>query len=270
MILADLMHNENGTHTTTGHFWQSNGVNIEKWIGEAFGLNKIEISQVVIQLKVTIGKLWEPEKSIAQADLWQQINLFFQKDWPTIKQQMSQNFSLTPAGFQELITYLQQGDDRLFEQVFLSHFNACKRYLQNQYGATAENAHDAAMDAMLSFCERLTQGKIQYGNLRFLFTQMASHIYLRWIKKEKRYTAFNEIDSPEKPVVFSRELLNLLDKVWETLCEDCQQLLRDNYHNNLKLNEIAALLEKSHSAVRKQKQRCIEKLRDGFRKYYTF
>ena len=165
-----------------------------------------------------------------------------------------------------MIKALKIGDETLYEKVFLAHFQDCMRYLKRNFKASHEDAYDATMDAMVVFCNRLKADKIQYGNLRFLFTQIAGQIYVRWIKKEQLKTGIEQVDLPIPVTSFDKETLLLLNKAWELLGEKCAQLLKDFYYGGVALQEIAVQNEKSPAAIRKQKQRCVEQLRTLFLK----
>jgi len=174
------------------------------------------------------------------------------------------NFGLSTATFQALITALKAGDETLYEKIFLAHFQDCMKYLQRKFRASHEDAYDATMDAMVVFCNRLKAGKIQYGNLRFLFTQIAGQIYVRWIKKEQLNTNIENIDLPISATPIDKEALQLLNKAWAMLGTKCANLLKDFYYGGITLNEIAGQSEKSPAAIRKQKQRCVAELRTLF------
>ncbi|KAA3623646.1 MAG: sigma-70 family RNA polymerase sigma factor [Bacteroidetes bacterium] len=178
---------------------------------------------------------------------------------------MDKNFGLSETSFNDMILKMRQGDESIFEVVFLSHFDFCLNYLQGKYKASYENAYDATMNAMVAFCKGLKDESITYGNLKFLFTQMAGQYYFKWIRREKIQEPMPEIDIPEEQDDFEEASLNILDKAWDLLGEGCQKLLENFYYNNSTLIEIAKKHEKSPTAMRKQKQRCIEKLRGYFK-----
>lgn len=184
-----------------------------------------------------------------------------------LKGLMDKNFGLSPIAFEQMVSRLREGDEQIFEKVFLQHFEACMNYLQKFCSASHTDAYDASMDALLEFCRRLQQGKIQYGNLRFLFTQMAKQIYFKRQKKNERLAPVDGLEEWEAPPAVSTEELDVLDKAWAQLCQECQGLLRQFYHAGISLKEIAEESNKSAAAIRKQKQRCIEKLRTLFVKY---
>ena len=177
---------------------------------------------------------------------------------------MDKNFGLSEETFQQLIRKMKKGDDGLFETIFLSHFDICLSYVQTKYNATYPNAYDASMDALLSFCKGLMDGSIGYGNLRFLFTQMAGQYYLKWLRKESPKESIEGIDLPDEEDSFDEKSLFRLGKAWDLLGRECRVLLKAFYYKNDQLKDIAEKHQKNPSAIRKQKQRCIEKLRGYF------
>lgn len=177
---------------------------------------------------------------------------------------MNKNFGLTEAEFNKLLLELEKGNESLFEQVFLTHFEDCCKYLMSTYNASSEDAYDASMNTMLEFCKRLKSGRIAYGNLRFLFTRMAGQVYLKWIKKQNKLTGLENMDLLEAPEEIDDETYVVLNKAWDGLLKDCQTLLEAFYYSGATLEHIAAELNRSAVAVRKQKQRCMEKLRELF------
>lgn len=181
-----------------------------------------------------------------------------------LRRVMEKNFGLTEDQFYEMVKALKKGDEQIYEQVFLSHFKSCLSFVKHKYSASHQDAYDATMDAMLAFMKKLKNGSIQYGNLRFLFTQMAGQMYLKWVKRESRKEGIEGHDESEEQLIFGQENIELLGKAWTKMGDQCKSLLNDFYYNEKALNDIAEQLGKSAAAIRKQKQRCIEKLREFF------
>ncbi len=196
--------------------------------------------------------------------IWTAVQRYADEELVKLQAAMDKNFGLTEDVFSELTVCLRNGDETLFGQIFLQHFESCMNYLKRQYGAGHEDAYDASMQTLLEFHHRIRDGKIQYGNLRFLFTKMAGQFYLKWIKKENLKTDLNEIDLPDEPDQLDAETLTVLDKAWGRLCDNCRDLLKAFYYDKKPLAELASERDKEPAALRKQKQRCIEKLRDIF------
>ncbi len=178
-----------------------------------------------------------------------------------LQHEIDKNFGLTEEEFDVLLRALQNGDQRLYEQTFLNHFQPCMQYLQRAYGASHSDAYDATMDTLLVFCKRLRAGKITYGNLRFLFTRIAGQVYFR--SKKKQGPLLDTEELPEITEVIDTvdpDALNILNKAWQELCDGCRALLKAFYYENINLNEYASAQGRTHAAVRKQKQRCVKKL----------
>jgi RNA polymerase sigma factor (sigma-70 family) len=265
MVIAKFVHQNIGVSVSSQTFLEQYDTVLSQRLVQQYRCSTSEASQLKLEL---VRQLQKEEVRLTIAEHWAIADAFIKEKTPAIWQAMQQNFGLSQAGFQVLLQALRSGNDDLFEQVFLRHFKDCVRFLKQQYEAKQEDAYDATMDAMLYFCQRLTEGKIKYGNLRFLFTQIARQIYVRAMKKGSKQVLTETFELPEPEKQYDQEVYTCLEKALKLLCQDCRQLLTDNYHNNLKLNEIADLAKKSPAAIRKQKQRCLGKLRQYFIQFY--
>ena len=172
------------------------------------------------------------------------------------------NFDLSEAEFNELREKLVRGDQHLFEHIFLQHFQKCLDYVIREDKAEEDVAYDATMDAFLTFRMKLVQGKINYGNLRFLLTRMARQHYYKRAKKETS-VGLDLIQNMIADTTFTSDTdaMELLQRGWSTLGEKCKQLLHAFYYLNRPMKEIASLSNRKPEALRKQKQRCIDQLR---------
>ncbi len=174
----------------------------------------------------------------------------------------NKNFGLSSHEFEELLKQLQKGNTSLFEQIFITHFDECVRYLQRKYNAQYDDAYDVSMDTLLIFRQRLVQGKVKYGNLRFLFTQMAGQQYVR---NSKRNTSKSTQDLVSADHPLDSGEIEILHRAWKLLDEPCQRLLKMNFYGQMPLAEIAEMMDKKPATIRKQKSRCIEKLMISFK-----
>ena len=172
-----------------------------------------------------------------------------------------QNFGLNPQQFTQLLEKLKQGDHSLFKTLFVSHFNDCKQFIRRKYGASEEDAYDATMDTVIIFRNRLLDNKIEYGNLRYLFTKMASQVYLRNTKQKQNEVTYDNLRiEPRAEDPYQEDQLNLLTKAWGALSNNCQDLLKLNFYQNMTLSAIAEQLGSKAATIRKQKERCMAKL----------
>ncbi|PRX54946.1 RNA polymerase sigma factor [Flagellimonas meridianipacifica] len=174
----------------------------------------------------------------------------------------NKNFGLTQADFDRLVVDLKRNDTFFFEQVFTKQFEETIVYLKRENRADHEDAYDATMDALIAFRLRFVQGKLSYGNLRFLFTKMASQMYLK-SKRSKVQTVDNNLLVNEETVeTENREMSPEFNKAWQKLGAGCKDVLTKYYYGKMKLLEIADELSKSPATVRKQKERCIKKMKE--------
>jgi len=179
---------------------------------------------------------------------------------------VERNFGLSEPAFKEMHEALKEGDQRLFEQVFLCHFKDCVAYLCRKDQAEAQEAYDAVMEALLRFRDLLAAGKLTYGNLRYLFTRMARQELQRNRKRQGIFTSIpvTALDLPEEDIELCPEDFALLSRAFQSLGKDCRQLLRGFYYGRRSLKEIAAEEGRTDAAVRKQKSRCVATLRRYF------
>ena len=176
------------------------------------------------------------------------------------------NLDLTEIDFIELTHKLRQGDEQLFEKIFIGFFEKNLNLLKVKYQASHENAYDCVMWAMLRMRQMLLEDKISYGNLDNYFSRMA---VTRYIKQQSRKREFPTEELPELEIgedpFIDDETLIRLNKAWSRLCKSCQQLLKGYYYDKIDLKELTVLLEDTSPAnTRKRKERCLKKLRGFF------
>ena len=149
----------------------------------------------------------------------------------------------------------------LFEQIFLTHFEDCMNYLQRKYKASYNDAYDISMETMLLFMNRLKSGKATYGNLRFLFTQMAGQLFFKQLKKAKLSEELYLSDPKEESEADQEYLFIIMEQVWETLDQQQQALLHAFYYDGISFKQLSEKTGVSAVTLRKRKQRCIDFLR---------
>lgn len=183
------------------------------------------------------------------------------------------NFGVTSEEFNLMVANMKQGNENLFEQIFLSHFEKCLIYLKRNYDITHEESYDTCMETLLDFRKGLLNDKYTYGNLSFLFTRMASQRFFKTSKSMKNIHSLSTHESEVKTIAseekMDEEEITLLNKAWEKLGANCQLLLKNYYYENMKLKKIAEDQSKSPASLRKQKERCLNTLRMQFQKLMT-
>lgn len=175
---------------------------------------------------------------------------------------MNKNFGLSALEFEHLAQELQEGNDQLFEHVFLAHFKKCISYLMRQHKVSHADAYDATMQGLLKFRKRLCAGKISYGNLEFLFTKMAQQCLGNDKQKGIEQTELEEaLHLPNAHPLVNADTVQVMEKAWQQLEEGCSSVLKAFYYDGVALTDIATRQNRKPEAIRKQKQRCLEALR---------
>lgn len=180
---------------------------------------------------------------------------------------LDNNFNLTEETFNQLKEQLRRGDETLFETIFLAHFKDCMSYLEHQFRMPKDKSYDVTMDALLAFRRKLLEGKIRYGNLRFLFTQLASHLYLKEVGRAPSKDLKKEVQAlmNEDRYELDDHERERLRRAWARLGEGCKDLLKWVYYYNAMIKDVAQAKEVSAATLRKQKQRCVDKLKTFFK-----
>ena len=241
----------------------------EKHRDDAVDILKYRYKVPLDELKKAFRRIFErigSSKKLGAAKrqevIWELFHKFAKVESKALKRSMDNNFGLTEGSFKELCTKLKEGDETIFELIFLKHFDDCVQFLKRKYKIDHTTAYDVSMDTILEFRQKLIQEKIKYGNLRFLFTSMAGQIYLKTIrsrKNDENLTSLFESENLEDDFI-------ILEKALSDLGEGCQKLLKQNIYDGLELKEIAFLYGKTAAAIRKQKERCVGRLKLLFAK----
>lgn len=178
---------------------------------------------------------------------------------------LDHNFGLSEDDFYQMIELLKNGDERIFEKIFLDHFSECMNYLIRNYKCEQAEAYDISMDTLIDFRTGLFHDKYKYGNLRFLFTRMATQRLIKAKRKTANVKLLDEFFDIEQEVEFNNEEeLRKLQLAWSRLDPKSQTLLKQFYIDKTKLSEIADNLNKSHCSVRKQKERAVIALKQNY------
>jgi RNA polymerase sigma factor (sigma-70 family) len=189
-----------------------------------------------------------------------------QSESPASEGLKGQNFGLDATAFATLLDQLEQGDERLFEQVFVTQFRRCTRHLIFQYSAGDDDAKDVVMNTLLDFRKLLLARKIHFGNLEGYFIRMVTTNYLknRQAKVEVQTENLPETSGELHTAAFTEEEYTAFARAWSGLCEKCKMVLQRYYYDDLPHAQIAQLMGKNLAAVKQDKHRCVEKLRNNF------
>lgn len=177
---------------------------------------------------------------------------------PSIKD----NFGLTESEFNRCITKLIDGDDSFITNNMLHQLSESMAFLQSKYTITRNQAYDICMNTLLEFRRKLINGKISYGNLRFLFTRMCSNQFIDGEKINKKtneaINTFLEIKSAPE----DQELLyERLEAILHQLSPEQSSFIKEIYYSGKSPEKIASEQNITYANLRKRKQRILSKIR---------
>ena len=185
----------------------------------------------------------------------------------------SKNLGLDKGEFKELVILLAKGDESLIEKVYLNQFKKCLTNLIRAYSCTYEEAYESTIDALYEIRKDLLNDKIMYGNLASYFNRRAALVLFNKKRKSKIETVPLESQLDYHGITVQDEILS--DQYDETiktailkLGSECQKIIRQFYYENIKLEEVALELNKTHVAVRRQISRCRDKMRNYISKEF--
>ena len=176
------------------------------------------------------------------------------------------NFGLTKKEFDRFVEKVKDGDESLFIQVFNVHFKSSVRYIQNKFNISEESAYDICMDTMIEFRSKLKSGKINYGNIRFLYTKMAVHRYLDDLKRKSKINeAIGIFLGDRKAFIFTdSEFLVILNLAVDRLEFAQRHMIKEIFYSGKDIDQILSENHITYSTFRKRKQRALEKLKKTF------
>ena len=176
------------------------------------------------------------------------------------------NFGLTEEEFLQYAANTKNGDESLFLHISNIHFKQCISYLKIKFKVSEDDAYDICLDTMLKFRDKILKDKLKYGNLSYLYTRMASNVFLDRIrmsnKVEQAIDFFNDDDGSYK--LNEDQFIDILEQSMEKLDPENKELLESIYYEDNDIHEIGKEMNISYPALRKRKQRMLEKLKTIF------
>jgi len=147
-----------------------------------------------------------------------------------------------------------------------THFDQCISFLRSKFKLGDDDAYDVCLDAMLKFRTKVLKDKIKYGNLSYLYTRMASNVFLdrkrQSTKVDHAIKFFIEDDGSYK--LNEDQFIDILEHSMGQLDPENKELLEHIYYEEIDIHEISKNMNISYPALRKRKQRMLEKLKSLF------
>jgi RNA polymerase sigma-70 factor (ECF subfamily) len=151
-----------------------------------------------------------------------------------------------------------------FDSIYQDYFDNVFHYIYNRTG-NSEDAEDITSQIFLSILERLPKYKDNGHLAAWVFT-IARHKLIDHYRKNKKLTKFDENNftiSDEKMIqtVIHKEHVNALNKVLNNLSANEKELIRLRILGELKFSDIARILKRSESSVKKAYYRLIQRIK---------
>jgi len=164
---------------------------------------------------------------------------------------------------------LRNGSDEYFELLFRRLFVYTYREMIETMKISEPDAKEAAIEALYEFRKKLINGKVKYGNVNYLFMVMARRKFIQGYNKRKKigflednpYEVEDIIDEIEVKK-WSEEDFLAMEEAFKSLDDKCKDLLHKIYYKKVDTGKIAKKLGINRVAVRKRKQRCLDKMRE--------
>lgn len=197
----------------------------------------------------------------------------------------TQNFGLSEDEFEHLRQKLLKGDNALIAIIFQKHIENCCNILVKQYGASHEEAYDAAAETLWQFKEYVINKKVVYGNMGHYFTTMATWWYRNGKRKDFRLSnspSPNHKSTYDDPIGMElawegddylerEEIAQAVNMSLEKLRAECQNLLKTRYIDHKSFQEILQTmpLPLSVDALKMKIKRCADNFRHLFKQTFT-
>ena len=171
---------------------------------------------------------------------------------------------------QSIIERIKKNDTDLLKKIYLENKLSFFK-IANQYQLPEETALDIYQDSMVALIENVRKNKIDdlQSSIHTYFVGIGKFMIYNYLKSNKKirletietieYSHFSEFSSDDESLNQREKALKV---AYETLGEQCQQILNLFYFENKKLDEIQDLLKYENKDVLKsQKSRCISHLK---------
>lgn len=176
---------------------------------------------------------------------------------------LEKNFGLSKEKFVVLLQELKNGNETLFEEIFLNNFQSTCLFIKNKCNIDYDRAYDITMNTLIEFRIRLLDDKVVYGNLKYLFRQMAYHNFVKTVREKKKLKNVTSIKTDDDEALKSKEnqMLEILEVAFKNLDLKCRNLLDKYYFLGTSYDVLAQEESISNQVVRKRKERCLNKLK---------
>lgn len=179
------------------------------------------------------------------------------------------NWGLSEAGFQQLMSDLDKGNEKQFRSIFTKHFAKYRNYLRSDMNISYDDASDAVTEAFVKMHRFILEKRVEYGNLEAYTMRIARNEYLMLLRKRKQLPEtdahFERLDIIDEE--YDDSTMEQFEKAFGHLGTDCKDLLKLHYFEKKAHREIGQTLNISEDASKTRMKVCRNKLREVFLKF---
>lgn len=206
-----------------------------------------------------------------EVKLWQTANVILADFKSNRKNSADKNLGLSEDSFNNLLKELLSGNNKLFNKLVADWINKLIKLLKKHYPtADFTDIKEAVLSAFEDFWTRTIQGKVKYGNLKWLLMLIAKQHYLKILKKNNNFTvlpdSFDVLDIDTDWADLN--MLQRLDVVmlqFKEKQQQCFELLCDTFYNKKRVTDILSKYDcKDANSFGKKKSDCLKKMRKLF------
>src|SRR5690554_780779 len=173
---------------------------------------------------------------------------------------------------EELIAGINKNDPALLKWLYQSQYPKVERYVVANHG-DHDQAKDIYQEAFLAVWKKIKSADFVVQNS----TAVTGYLYKvaknKWLdqisvrKKQQTVSLEGRSDvSDEEPTESQEPYFKLLWSQFQTMGENCQEILRRFYFQKQNMGEIARHFSWTEATARNNKYRCIQKLREKIKK----
>lgn len=174
---------------------------------------------------------------------------------------------------QELLAQIRAGRQDRLDEIYRLYRGEFVVWAERRYSCSEADALDAFQDAVIIFYKNAVSGKLERltSSLKTYLFAIGKHRVLKLGHKSRREVATDWEEAPEPTDQLDLGIYDTIEnahqrKVVDTglaqLGEKCQKILRLFYYHRYPIESIQSALGMSSSgAVRVQKKRCLDTLR---------
>lgn len=173
----------------------------------------------------------------------------------------------------DVIASLKQGDERVYEQVFRSHYKALCGYA-TKFLKEKEGAEEIVQDIFFKLWEKRESLEINSSLKSYLFRSVHNRCLnqVKHIDIRENYKADNKARIRSEEENFSEhfnqfELQQQIKKAIDALPEQRQKIFKLSRFQGMKYREIAEQMELSEKTVEAQMSKALKTLREELKDY---